>query len=67
MRAEVGVELVDLLKHALVFEGVGDGLEAAGNDFLATHGGEIEGQIVHHREDHPAVDAAMATLGDHRG
>ena len=64
---EIWIELVALVHHALVFKRVGNRLEAAADDLLPPHGFLIEGEVNHHGKDDPAIDAAVAALGDEGG
>ena len=61
--AEVGIEFIDLAQHPLILEGVGHRFAAAVDKFGRAHRGHVEGEIGHHWEHDPAVDASVPALG----
>ena len=65
--AEVRVEFVDFAEHALVFERIWHLLAAAADELRAAHRRHVEREVGDHRENHEAVDLAVATLGHERG
>ena len=63
---QIRVQLVELAQHPLVLERIRHVLAAAALQLGAPHRRHVEREVGDHREDHPAIHAAVPPLRHHR-